>query len=261
MDSRVTAVISPGMDVPDFTMDTYEPSTSAFGRISLAQLRQQGLWTGLVFYPADFTFVCPTELADIADHLDEIQALGVKVISVSADTKYAHLAWRNSEKLLQNVRFSMGAEPAGGVSKLFGAYDEATGLTRRGTLIISPAGQLVSAEIISLNLGRDARELLRKFKAITYLALHPNEACPSKWCPANRHSSPQRRWSATSSRRSPKPIDAHSGRHFFHLFHALRKQPGPPKCRPPPRPSHAPAWGISCVAPGCISAATPPWRG
>lgn len=183
MDSRATSVISPGMDVPDFTLDTYEPSTSAFGRISLAQLRQQGLWTVLVFYPADFTFVCPTELADIADHLDEIQALGVKVISVSADTKYAHLAWRNSEKLLQNVRFSMGADPAGGVSKLFGAYDEAAGLTRRGTLIISPAGQLVSAEIISLNLGRDASELLRKLKAITYLALHPNEACPSKWCP------------------------------------------------------------------------------
>lgn len=173
------------MDVPDFSLDTYEPTTSSFGRVSLSQLQHLGLWTVLVFYPADFTFVCPTELADIADHLDEIQALRVKIISVSADTKYAHLAWRNSEKLLQNVRFSMGADPAGGVSKLFGAYDEAAGLTRRGTLIISPEGRLVSAEITSLNLGRDASELLRKLKAITYLALHPNEACPAKWCPGD----------------------------------------------------------------------------
>jgi peroxiredoxin (alkyl hydroperoxide reductase subunit C) len=185
MDSRSNPIISPGMDVPDFSLDTYEPTTSSFGRISLSQLQHLGLWTVLVFYPADFTFVCPTELADIADHLDEIQALRVKIISVSADTKYAHLAWRNSEKLLQNVRFSMGADPAGGVSKLFGAYDDAAGLTRRGTLIISPEGKLVSAEITSLNLGRDAGELLRKLKAITYLALHPNEACPAKWCPGD----------------------------------------------------------------------------
>ncbi|MEN9572851.1 MAG: alkyl hydroperoxide reductase, subunit [Verrucomicrobiota bacterium] len=183
MDFRTPSVISPGMNVPDFSMDTYEPATSSFGRVSLTQLRQQGLWTVLVFYPADFTFVCPTELADIADHFDELQALGVKIISVSADTKYAHLAWRNSEKLLQNVRFSMGADPAGGVSKLFGAYDEAAGLTRRGTLIISPAGQLVSAEVTCLNLGRDASELLRKLKAITYLVQHPDEACPAKWQP------------------------------------------------------------------------------
>ncbi len=109
----------------------------------------------------------------------------MKIVSVSADTKYAHLAWRKSEKLLQNVRFSMGADPAGGVSRLFGVYDEAAGLTRRGTLIISPEGRLVSAEITSLNLGRDANELLRKLKAITYLAQHPSEACPARWCPGD----------------------------------------------------------------------------
>ncbi|PAW82642.1 MAG: peroxiredoxin [Pedosphaera sp. Tous-C6FEB] len=183
MENRTAPIITPGLDVPDFSMDTYEPSTRSFGRISLGQLQAEGLWTVLVFYPADFTFVCPTELADIAHHLDELQSLGAKIISVSADTKYAHLAWRNSEKLLENVRFSMGADPTGGVSRLFGIYDEAAGLTRRGTLIISPTGQLVSSEITSMNMGRDAGDLLRKLRAITYLAKHPDEACPAKWCP------------------------------------------------------------------------------
>ena len=174
------------MDVPEFAMETYEPTTGSFGRITLSEVRQASLSTVLVFYPADFTFVCPTELADIAEHLDEIQALGVKVISVSADTKFAHLAWRNSEKLLQKVRFSMGADPAGSVSKLRGVYDDFSGLARRGTFIISPEGTLVSAEVNLFNMGRDAGELLRRLKAITYLALHPNEACPAKWQPGQQ---------------------------------------------------------------------------
>lgn len=183
MDARASQIVSVGMEVPDFTLETYESATGAFGRVSLGQFRQQGWWTVLVFYPADFTFVCPTELADIAEHLDEIQALGVKVISISADTKFAHLAWRNSEKMLQKVRFSMGADPAGGVSKLLGVYDDFSGLARRGTFIINPEGRLISAEVSFYNLGRDAGELLRKLKAVTYLALHPDEACPAKWHP------------------------------------------------------------------------------
>lgn len=186
MEARANQTVSVGMDVPEFMLETYEPASGSFGRVALSDIRKQGLWTVLVFYPADFTFVCPTELADIAEHLDAIQALGVRVISVSADTKFAHLAWRNSEKLLQKVRFSMGADPAGGVSRLLGVYDEFSGLARRGTFIISPGGTLVSAEVNLFNMGRDAGELLRRLKAITYLAQHPDEACPAKWQPGQQ---------------------------------------------------------------------------
>lgn len=186
MEQSSNQTVLVGMDVPDFTIETYEPATGTFGRVSLNEFRLQGLWTVLVFYPADFTFVCPTELADIGEHLDEIQALGVKVISISADTKFAHLAWRNSEKMLQNVRFTMGADPAGAASKLFGVYDDFSGLARRGTIIISPEGKLVSVEVSYYNMGRDAGELMRRLKAITYLAKHPDEACPAKWQPGQQ---------------------------------------------------------------------------
>ena len=115
------------MDVPEFAMETYEPTTGSFGRITLSEVRKAGLWTVLVFYPADFTFVCPTELADLAEKHAEIEAMGVKIVAISSDTKFAHLAWRNSEKLLENVKYTMGADPTGRVSRMFGVYDEASG--------------------------------------------------------------------------------------------------------------------------------------
>jgi peroxiredoxin (alkyl hydroperoxide reductase subunit C) len=173
--------VSVGMDVPNFTMDIYDPVNRAFGRISLDEIRKREKWTILVFYPADFTFVCPTELADLAEKHETLQKLGAEVISVSTDTKYAHLAWRDSEKLLSKVKFLMGADPSGKVSRLFGVYDEAAGLALRGTFIISPQGRLASSEINFYNVGRNADELLRKTEANVYLLKHPSEACPARW--------------------------------------------------------------------------------
>jgi NADH-dependent peroxiredoxin subunit C len=170
-----------GADVPDFEMETYDPAEMAFGKISLAQLKTAKKWTILVFYPADFTFVCPTELADLAEKHEALKQLGAEVISVSTDTKFSHLAWRNSEKLLQNVKYLMAADPTGKVSKLFGVYDCGSGLALRGTFIINPAGKLVSSEVNFYNVGRNADELLRKMQANAYLADHPAEACPAKW--------------------------------------------------------------------------------
>lgn len=170
-----------GTDVPDFELETYEPASGQFGKLSLAELKARGKWTILVFYPADFTFVCPTELADLGEKYEALQALGAEVASVSTDTKYAHLAWRHSEKLLANVRYPMAADPTGAVSRLFGVYDEATGLALRGTFIINPAGKLASAEVNFYNVGRNADELLRKMEANAYLMKHPDEACPAKW--------------------------------------------------------------------------------
>ncbi|MBM3870588.1 MAG: redoxin domain-containing protein [Verrucomicrobia bacterium] len=186
MDARSVLNISVGANVPDFTMDTFEPSSGSFGSFVLAEQKVQGKWTVLVFYPADFTFVCPTELADLAAHQKDIEALGVKIVSVSTDTKFAHLAWRNSEKLLAGVHFTMAADPTGRVGRMFGVYDESSGLTLRGTFLISPAGKLVSAEVNFYNVGRDMGELLRKLKANTYLEKNPAEACPAKWIPGQK---------------------------------------------------------------------------
>jgi peroxiredoxin (alkyl hydroperoxide reductase subunit C) len=169
------------MDVPNFEMETYNPASREFGKVSLEGLKKAGRWTILVFYPADFTFVCPTELADLADQHAALDKLGAEVISVSTDTKFSHLAWRDSEKLMAGVKYTMAADPTGTVSRLFGVYDGGTGLSLRGTFIINPDGKLVSSEVNFYNVGRDAGELVRKMEANAYLIAHPEEACPAKW--------------------------------------------------------------------------------
>ncbi len=107
--------------------------------------------------------------------------MGAEVITVSTDTQYVHLAWRNSEKELDKVSYPMGADPTGKLSRAFGVYDEATGLALRGTFIINPEGTLLNSEMNFYNLGRNIDELMRRFKANLYLARKANEACPSKW--------------------------------------------------------------------------------
>ncbi|MBL0057915.1 MAG: redoxin domain-containing protein [Elusimicrobia bacterium] len=131
-------VVRVGQAVPDFEMDVFNPKSHEFEKISLADLKKNKKWTVLVFYPADYTFVCPTELADVAVKHDELAKAGAEVISVSTDTKFVHLAWQREEKLLSGVKYLMGADPTGKVSRLFGVYDEATGLALRGTFIINP---------------------------------------------------------------------------------------------------------------------------
>ena len=181
-----------GQDVPHFELETYDPAAGDFGKFSLEAAKRSGRWTVLVFYPADFTFVCPTELADIAEKQDKLKGLGADIYGVSTDTKFAHLAWRNSEKLLQDVRYGLAADPTGAVSKLFGVYDGGSGLALRGTFIISPEGRLVSSEINFYNVGRDADELARKVEANVYLAKHPEQACPAKWKPGSKTLTPSK---------------------------------------------------------------------
>lgn len=173
--------VAVGSTVPNFEMETYLPEHREFGKISLDSIKKLNKWTVLVFYPADFTFVCPTELADLANQHEALSQLGAEVISVSTDTKFAHMAWRDSEKLLQEVRYIMAADPTGVVSRLFGVYDESSGLCLRGTFIINPEGRLVSSEVNFYNVGRNAEELVRKVEANVYLMQHPDEACPAKW--------------------------------------------------------------------------------
>jgi peroxiredoxin (alkyl hydroperoxide reductase subunit C) len=170
-----------GQQVPDFEMDVFDPVRGDFAKISLANLKQQKKWSVLVFYPADYTFVCPTELADVARVQEDLVKAGATVISVSTDTHFVHLAWQREEKLLKGIKYLMGSDPTGNVSRLFGVYDESSGLALRGTFIINPEGQLVASEINFYNVGRSADELLRKMQANAYLMTHPEEACPANW--------------------------------------------------------------------------------
>jgi peroxiredoxin (alkyl hydroperoxide reductase subunit C) len=181
MEDPMSDTVKVGQVVPDFELDVFDPKRNDFGKVSLADLKKQGKWTVLVFYPADYTFVCPTELADVAAKHDELVKSGVEVISVSTDTHFVHLAWHREEKLMKDVKYLMGADPTGRVSRLFGVYDEASGLDLRGTFVIAPDGVLASSEINFFNVGRNADELVRKAKASIYLSKHPEEACPANW--------------------------------------------------------------------------------
>ena len=175
------APVRVGQTVPDVEMDTFDPVEGGFGKMSLAENKKAKKWTVLVFYPADYTFVCPTELADVADQHAELAKAGAAVFSVSTDTNFVHMAWQREEKLLKNVKYSMAADPTGKVSRLFGVYDDASGLALRGTFIIAPDGKLASGEVNFFNVGRNAAELLRKVQANAYLAKHPEEVCPANW--------------------------------------------------------------------------------
>lgn len=170
-----------GHNVPDFKIDYFDPNTKDFGSTSLGDLTKAGKWTVFFFYPADFTFVCATEFAALAEHHDAISKLGAEIITVSTDTKYTHLAWQREEQELAKVRYKMAADPTQAISKLFGVLDEGSGLALRGTFIVSPQGKLMNAEVNFYNLGRNIEELVRKVKANTYLINKSDEACPANW--------------------------------------------------------------------------------
>lgn len=138
-------------------------------------------WSVLVFYPADFTFVCPTELEDLADHHEEFKKLGVEIYSVSTDTHFSHKAWHDSSPAISKIKYPMIGDPTHQLSRAFQVLREGQGLADRGTFIVDPNGVIQSVEITSEGMGRDARELLRKVKAAQYVADHPGEVCPAKW--------------------------------------------------------------------------------
>ncbi len=170
-----------GQKVADFEVDTFDPTQSSFGKFKLADNMNKGRWTVLMFYPADYTFVCPTELADAANSYDKIKELGAELVSVSTDTHFVHMAWQRDEGLLKNIKYPMAADPTGRLSRAFGVYDEGTGLALRGTFIINPDGVLVGSEVNFYPVGRNADELVRRLKAYVHVRKHPEQACPAKW--------------------------------------------------------------------------------
>ena len=181
MSELSTANLQVGQDVPEFEMTTFEPTTGGFGKYSLKDNKKAGKWSVLVFYPADFTFVCATEFAALAERQAQFDKLGAKLVTVSCDTQFTHLAWQREEKELANVKYAMGADPTGKVARLFNVYMGDAGLALRGSFIISPEGKLMSSEINVLNIGRNMDDLLRRLKANVYLKDVPGEVCPADW--------------------------------------------------------------------------------
>jgi len=141
----------------------------------------KGKWSVFFFYPADFTFVCPTELGDLADHYAEFRKLGVEIYGVSTDTHFTHKAWHDTSDTIRKIRYPLVGDPTHAVSRNFEVLIEEAGLADRGTFVVDPQGRIQIVEITAGGIGRDASELLRKVKAALYVASHPGEVCPARW--------------------------------------------------------------------------------
>jgi peroxiredoxin (alkyl hydroperoxide reductase subunit C) len=164
-------------EIKPFTATAYH--NGEFVTVSEADL--QGKWSVFFFYPADFTFVCPTELGDLADNYAEFQQLGVEIYGVSTDTHFTHKAWHDTSDTIGKVQYPLIGDPTGTISRNFDVLIAEEGLADRGTFVIDPAGVIQIVEINAGGIGRNAAELLRKVKAAQYVAAHPNEVCPAKW--------------------------------------------------------------------------------
>ncbi|ALL15043.1 alkyl hydroperoxide reductase subunit C [Caulobacter henricii] len=163
--------------IKPFTAEAFK--AGKFVTVSDADLK--GKWSVVFFYPADFTFVCPTELEDLADNYGEFQKLGVEIYSVSTDTHFAHKAWHDSSEAVGKIAYTMVGDPTGTITRNFDVMIEEVGLADRGTFVVDPDGKIQIVEITAGGIGRDASELLRKVKAAQYVAAHPGEVCPAKW--------------------------------------------------------------------------------
>ena len=149
--------------------------------VSVSDADLKGKWSVVFFYPADFTFVCPTELEDLADNYAEFQKLGVEIYSVSTDTHFSHKAWADTSPAIGKIQYTMVGDPSGQITNNFGVMREGQGLADRGTFLIDPDGVIQFMEVTAEGIGRNAAELLRKVKAAQYVAAHPGEVCPAKW--------------------------------------------------------------------------------
>ena len=183
------ALVKVGEAVPDFEFEVYHKG--AVKTMSLSSLR--GKWVVLVFYPADFTFVCPTELEELAKLYPRFQDLNAEIISVSTDTVYTHKAWHDTSAGIKEIKYPMAADPSGKIAQAFGVLIEGgepaltpdEGLALRGTFIIDPAGILRSMEVNDNSIGRKGAETLRKVQAAQYVETHKGKVCPASWEPGS----------------------------------------------------------------------------
>ena len=151
--------------------------------VEVTEEKLKGKRNVFVFYPADFTFVCPTELGDVADHYEELQKMGVEVYSVSTDTHFTHKAWHDASETIKKITYPMLGDPTGAISRNFDVMIEEEGLALRGTFIIDPEGIIKTAEVNDLGIGRSAADLVRKVQAAQHIAANPGQVCPASWKP------------------------------------------------------------------------------
>jgi len=149
--------------------------------VDVSEATVKGKWSVFFFYPADFTFVCPTELGDLADQYAEFRKMGVEIYGVSTDTHFTHKAWHDTSDTIRKIKYPLVGDPTHQICRNFDVLIEGVGLADRGTFVVDPQGRIQIVEITAGGIGRDASELLRKVKAAQYVAAHPGEVCPAKW--------------------------------------------------------------------------------
>lgn len=168
--------------IEDFTLEAFR--AEKIKKVKLSDYK--GKWVVMLFYPADFTFICPTELEEAADNYKEFQELEAEVLSVSTDTVFAHKAWHDQSPAIKKVQFPMLADPTGNVCRQFGTYIDEEGLSLRGTFIIDPDGILKSMDIHDNSIGRSAKEIMRKLQAAKFVSEHNGQVCPASWTPGEK---------------------------------------------------------------------------
>jgi len=166
-----------GKEVKPFTAQAYHNGSF----IQVTEENLKGKWSVVCFYPADFTFVCPTELEDLQNQYETLKELGVEVYSVSTDTHFTHKAWHDSSAAIGKITYIMIGDPTHVISRNFEVLIEEEGLAERGTFIIDPDGVIQALEINAGGIGRDASTLVNKIKAAQYVRNNPGEVCPAKW--------------------------------------------------------------------------------
>ena len=164
-------------DIRNFESDAYH--NGQFVKINDSSIANK--WSVFFFYPADFTFVCPTELGDLADNYAEFQKLGVEIYAVSTDSHFTHKAWHDTSEVVGKIQYPMLGDPAHKLTRMFRVMIENDGMAERATFVMDPDGRIQIVEINAGGVGRDAKELLRKVRAAVYVREHPGEVCPAKW--------------------------------------------------------------------------------
>lgn len=174
-ETKVTPIIN--AKVPEFKVQAYH--NGGFKEVTNKDI--EGKWAIFFFYPADFTFVCPTELEDLQSKYAQLKEMGVEVYSVSTDSHFVHKAWHDTSERIKKIEYPMLADPTGLLARAFGVMIEEDGMAYRGTFVVNPEGYVKIVEINDNNIGRNADELVRKVEAAQFVAAHPGDVCPAKW--------------------------------------------------------------------------------
>lgn len=171
-----------GHKIFETTIDVFDKGE--FSKIKLSDLK--GKWIVLFFYPADFTFVCPTELLEMVELYKDFQKLGVEIISISTDTLETHKHWKEKSSMIAAIQYPMGSDPHGHLAQKLGVYSEHEHCAFRATIVIDPNGTIRVHEVNSIEIGRSAAELYRKIQALEHVRMNPNELCPASWRPGQK---------------------------------------------------------------------------